>query len=168
MRSSRAPHSDRFGSATTIVDVLEFHEIVLRRLRADGQRYTSGRRCIMDTLADAGQPLTIPMILARAPSLAQSSVYRNLAALEQAGLVSKISLGDEHAHYELGEVLTDHHHHHLVCRACGRVSDVDLPDAAEQALDRAVHDIAERMSFVVESHRFDLVGVCGDCAAGVG
>ena len=146
----------------------EFHEIVLQRLRADGQRYTSGRRRIMHTLAEAGRPLTIPMILAREPALAQSSVYRNLAVLEQVGLVSRISLGDEHAHYELGEALTDHHHHHLVCRACGRVSDVDLPDAAERGLDRAVHDIAERLSFVVESHRFDLVGVCGDCAASVG
>lgn len=148
--------------------MLDFHETVLQRLRADGQRYTSGRRRIMHTLAEAGRPLTIPMILAREPALAQSSVYRNLAVLEQVGLVSRISLGDEHAHYELGEVLTDHHHHHLVCRACGRVSDVDLPDDAELALDRAVHDIAERLSFVVESHRFDLVGVCGDCAAVAG
>jgi Fe2+ or Zn2+ uptake regulation protein len=55
-----------------------------------------------------------------------------------------------------------------VCRACGRVSDVDLPDAAERALDRAVHDIAARLAFTVESHRFDLVGVCGDCAAAAG
>jgi Fe2+ or Zn2+ uptake regulation protein len=148
--------------------VLEFDEIALRRLRDDGQRYTSGRRRIVLTLAEAGRPLTIPMILAREPALAQSSVYRNLAVLEHAGLVSKISLGDEHAHYELGEALTDHHHHHLVCRACGRVSDVDLPDAAERALDRAVHDIAARLAFTVESHRFDLVGVCGDCAAAAG
>lgn len=148
--------------------MLEFDEIALRCLRADGQRYTSGRRRIVHTLAEAGRPLTIPMILQHEPTLAQSSVYRNLAVLEQAGLVSKIALGDEHAHYELGEALTEHHHHHLVCRTCGRVSDVDLPDSAERALDRAVHEIAERLAFVVESHRFDLVGVCGDCVAEAG
>ena len=119
----------------------------------------------MRALADAGQPLTIPMILGRDPALAQSSVYRNLGVLEHAGLVSRISLGDDHAHYELGEVLTEHHHHHLVCRCCGRVSDVTLPDAAEDALDRALRELADRIAFVVEEHRLDLVGRCGDCSA---
>lgn len=119
----------------------------------------------MHTLADAGQPLTIPMILGRDPALAQSSVYRNLGVLEHAGLVSRIALGDDHAHYELGEVLTEHHHHHLVCRRCGKVSDVTLPDVVERTLERAMRDIADHRAFVVEEHRLDLVGHCSDCDA---
>lgn len=118
----------------------------------------------MHALAAAGEPLTIPMILRHDAELAQSSVYRNLGVLEQAGLVSRISLGDEHAHYELGEVLTEHHHHHLVCRRCGRVSDVTLPDSAEHAIELALRELAQRISFAVEEHRLDLVGVCADCS----
>ena len=118
--------------------VPEIDQIALTRLRADGQRLTTGRQLILKALADVDEPVTIPALLKRQPGLAQSSVYRNLAVLEQAGLVSRIAMGDEHAHFELAEELTNHHHHHLVCSACGRVRDVTLaptltsPAAARQ------------------------------------
>jgi Fe2+ or Zn2+ uptake regulation protein len=105
------------------------------------------------------------MILQRQPTLAQSSVYRNLAVLEHAGLVSKISMGDEHAHYELGEEITNHHHHHTVCTSCGAVRDVTLSAAAERSLERALQDAAFGQSFELHRHRLDLLGRCDACVA---
>jgi Fur family transcriptional regulator, ferric uptake regulator len=142
------------------------NEIALDRLRLDGQRYTTGRKVVLQTLADIAGPVTIPMILQRQPLLAQSSVYRNLAVLESAGLVTKIAMGDEHAHYELGEALTQHHHHHLVCTRCGRVRDVTLSPAVERALDKALVQAASAASFQLHDHRLDLIGLCSQCAAG--
>lgn len=144
---------------------MEIDDIALERLRDDGQRYTSGRRVLLHALAEAGEPLTIPMILLRRPGLAQSSVYRNLGVLEHAGLVSRIATGDDHAHYELAENLTAHHHHHLVCSDCGRVSDITLPERAERALDGALHQVADAAGFALAYHRLDLVGRCAACAA---
>ena len=64
------------------------HDTAERRLRDAGQRYTSQRRSLVDLLARSGQPLTLPDILRSRRQLKQSSVYRNLADLEQAGVVS--------------------------------------------------------------------------------
>ena len=145
--------------------VTEINDIALLKLRLDGQRLTTGRQLILKTLQEAGAPVTIPMILQRQPKLAQSSVYRNLSVLEHAGLVSKITMGDEHAHYELGEEITHHHHHHLVCSACGKVSDVTLPDSVERSLDKAMAQVSDAAGFQLHNHRLDLVGRCAECAA---
>ena len=145
--------------------VTDIDDIALHRLRKDGQRLTTGRQLILRTLQEASGPVTIPMILQRQPSLAQSSVYRNLAVLEHAGLVSKISMGDEHAHYEFGEEITNHHHHHTVCTSCGSVRDVTLSAASERSLDRALHDAAAGQGFELHHHRLDLLGRCADCVA---
>jgi Fe2+ or Zn2+ uptake regulation protein len=144
--------------------VTDIDDIALHRLRKDGQRFTTGRQLILKTLRDVGAPITIPGILRRQPTLAQSSVYRNLAVLEHAGLVSKISMGDEHAHYELGEEITNNHHHHLVCTSCGTVSDVTLSASAERSLDKALHEAAAGANFELHQHRVDLLGHCANCA----
>ncbi len=145
--------------------VTDIDDIAQHRLRQDGQRLTSGRRAIIETLQRAGRPVTIPDILRMQPSLAQSSVYRNLVVLEHARLVSKISMGDEHAHFELGEEITNHHHHHLVCTGCGRVSDVTLPSAVERDLDSGLRQAALQEQFELHHHRLDLLGLCSACRA---
>ena len=140
------------------------NEIALEKLRNDGQRYTTGRRVVLQTLADVAGPVTIPAILQMQPELAQSSVYRNLAVLESAGLVTKIAMGDEHAHYELAEELTQHHHHHLVCTRCGTVGDVTLSPSVERALDKALAQAASASAFQLHDHRLDLIGFCSACS----
>jgi Fe2+ or Zn2+ uptake regulation protein len=94
--------------------------------------------------------------------LAQSSVYRNLAVLEQAGVVTRVSGVDDRVRYELGEHLTGHHHH-LVCTSCGAVADVRIPDALEQDLERVLTRLAGSAGFAMEHHRLDLIGRCAAC-----
>jgi len=81
----------------------QVHEAVSRQLRAAGQRYTASRRRLVELLANAGSPLSIVEVLGRAPGLPQSSLYRNLATLEQAGVVVRVGTGDDFARYELAE-----------------------------------------------------------------
>ncbi len=131
-------------------------------LRRDDQRYTKGRRALVATLRAEGQPVTIPQILDASDGLAQSSVYRNLVMLEEAGVVTRIVTNDDFARFELAEQFT-HHHHHLICSSCGDVVDFSLDDQAEAGLDEALHDVAEQAGFTVEAHRLDLVGTCADC-----
>ena len=141
----------------------ELHSTVASRLRRDQQRYTAGRRSLVDALADAGRPVTIPELLRDSSGLALSSAYRNLAVLERAGVVHRIVTTDEFARYELAEDLT-RHHHHLICSACGGVTDFEVSDTIEHELESALARVAERTGFTVRNHRLDLVGTCSACS----
>ena len=138
------------------------HDEVRLRLEAKGRRFTSNHRLVIDVLADAGQPLTIPQILPRTPGLAQSSVYRTLTVLEEAEAVSRLAVGSNHAHFELSEHLGEHHHH-LICRSCGSVTDVDLGEPVETAIDVGLRHVADRHAFRVKDHQVDAIGYCADC-----
>jgi Fe2+ or Zn2+ uptake regulation protein len=142
--------------------VSETRETVTRLLRAQGQRLTPAREVIVDVLAAAAGPLTIPEILAARPGLAQSSVYRNLVVLEEAGVVHRMMTRDEFARYELAEDLTEHHHH-LVCSNCGRVEDLPATPAVERSVALAIDEAARAAGFRTQHHRLDLVGLCSNC-----
>lgn len=144
----------------TADDILTLAE---RRLRGVNQRLTAARRALLEVLAASSRPLTIPEILDAGSSLAQSSAYRNLVVLEEAGVVERIVTRDEFARYELTEDLTGHHHH-LVCASCGRVDDLPAGDALERALRAAITQAQRRHGFQVDDHRLDLIGRCADCA----
>ena len=139
------------------------HDDVAALLRAADHRYSTGRRNVVAALHAAAAPVTIPQILELDESLAQSSVYRNLAILEEVGAVSKIVTHDDHARYELAEQLTNHHHHHLICTNCGMVSDFELPEQIEQTLDDALRRTGRTAQFRIDDHRLDLIGVCDTC-----
>jgi Fur family ferric uptake transcriptional regulator len=141
----------------------DLHELATVRLRSLDQRYTRGRRAIVEALATADAPLSIPQLLERDRALAQSSAYRNLAELERAGVVHRIVTADEFSRYELAEDLTEHHHH-LICSHCGDVRDFTVSSALEAELDRALDHIAGEHGFAADHHRLDLVGTCSTCA----
>jgi Fe2+ or Zn2+ uptake regulation protein len=138
----------------------DVHEVAADRLRSLDQRYTRNRRSLVEALAP-GPPMSLPELLAATTALPQSSAYRNLAVLEEAGVVRRI-VGGEFARYELAEDLTEHHHH-LICTECGAVDDFTLPTDVEHALETALVRIARRRRFEPAHHRLDLVGVCERC-----
>ena len=141
----------------------DLHATAAARLRADGQRYTPGRRAIVELLRQVDQPLTIPQLLEQSRGLAQSSAYRNLAVLERAAVVHRIVTTDEFARYELAEDLTEHHHH-LICSACGEVADFTVPGAVEHQLEQVLTKAARRAGFRSTGHRLDVVGTCASCS----
>ena len=143
----------------------DLHQIAALRVVGDRQRYTSMRRQLVDMLSTAEHPITIPDILRLDPDLAQSSVYRNLAVLEQAGVITRVVTHDEWARFELAEDIGGHHHH-LICEECGMVLDVVVPDAVEATLDESLGQLATMNGFELRHHRLDLVGVCTECRMG--
>ena len=140
----------------------DLHHAIGARLRADDQRYTSGRRNLVDVLAAAGRPLTASEILL-AGGLAQSSAYRNLSVLESCGVVHRVSGSDEFARFELAEDLTDHHHHHLICTNCGLVTDFTVSDRLERSLELVMDNVSATTGFAPDHHRLDLLGRCSSC-----
>ncbi len=122
---------------------------------------------MVDALTKLDRPATIPELMATSPGLAASSAYRHMTVLEQAGIVRRIVLGgDDHARFELAEALTDHHHHHLICSRCGAVDDFTVPAKLERAVSDALDEVAANTGFKATDHRFDLIGLCANCANG--
>ncbi len=140
----------------------EIHLQIGSRLARQDHRYTSGRRQLVDVLAQAGQPLTLPDIVGADPDLAQSSAYRNLDVLVRSGVIRRISAGGDHAHFELAEPLLGHHHH-LICISCGAIEDVHLDSELELLVDQSLSDIASQSGFTPIHHSLDLHGHCAAC-----
>jgi len=141
----------------------DLHAEVAGRLRRAGQRYTSKRRALVETVAAASRPLSLPEIMAKRRGRAQSSLYRNLSVLDQARVVRRIVTGEDFARFELAEDLSEHHHH-LVCSNCGSVKDVSLPSNLERRMEGALTAVATSAGFTPAAHRVDVIGLCGDCA----
>lgn len=138
------------------------HRAAVQRLAEAGQQYTANRRAVVAALADAAAPVTLPELLAADDSLAQSSAYRSLSVLIDAGVVRRLVHAGDHAHFELAEQLTEHHHH-LICEQCGSVADVTLPDSVERAMDRSFDAVAVASDFSALHHAVDIYGLCSDC-----
>jgi len=142
---------------------IDVHNTADERLRRDGQRYTSNRRVLIDALRAADRPVTVLELIDGTPGMAQSSAYRNLSVLEDAGVVRRLVTADDTARYELAEDLTGHHHH-LICERCGDVVDIDVPAELEEGVTSFSSSIAQSHGFHIEHHRLDLIGVCPTCS----
>ena len=132
------------------------------RLARDDSRYTPGRRRLVEALVGAGHPVTLNEIASSASDLPVSSTYRNLRVLERSGVVNRISIGGDRAYFELAEPLLSHHHH-LVCIACGAITDIHLDDELEEMIDRRLAEAARRAAFAPLRHMLDLHGHCSRC-----
>ena len=142
----------------------ELHRTAGDRLESDGQRYTSNRRALVEALATADRPVSVIELLELTKGLAQSSAYRNLSVLEEAGVVHRFVTSDDTARYELSEDLTGHHHH-LICSKCGDVVDIDVPASLEEGVGELAASVGAAHGYTIEHHQLDLVGTCGSCSS---
>lgn len=127
-------------------------------------RYTKGRRAVVDMLARASGPMSAAELSdVLQPEVPLSSIYRTLAVLEEAGVVSHHLGSKGLTRFELAEWLTGHHHH-LVCVACGSVADIDIPPSQEESVRSLVSEIAALGSFEATDHALEIEGRCARCA----
>jgi Fur family transcriptional regulator, ferric uptake regulator len=140
------------------------HELVAHRLRQRDQRYTSGRRDLVEFLAARPDPASISDISRGLGDLPRSSAYRHLVDLQSVGVVRRVAAADEFARFELAEDLTEHHHH-LQCTQCGAVIDVTPTPEFEATVAAMVARLAHERGFEPHSHELDVIGRCRDCVS---
>ncbi|MBJ7329722.1 MAG: transcriptional repressor [Solirubrobacteraceae bacterium] len=128
-------------------------------LRERGQRVTPQRLAIARVMEELDRHATAEMVFGevstRMPGVSLPTVYATLDLLEELGLVHRVAT-------EGGTVIFDprvEDHHHLVCRACGAIVDVDAPVGSDALL------AAARASGFVPDHAQVVVrGLCANCA----
>jgi len=128
-----------------------------------GVRFTAARRLVLEALQRARGPRSAAELhrgLRRRVPL--SSLYRTLAALDEAGVLSRFVDATGVTRFELAEPLTGHHHH-LTCVRCGATEDLDLHPEIEDRLAGLATEAAAGSPWGVVGHRLDLEGLCGSC-----
>lgn len=129
-------------------------------LKGAGLRATRPRAAVLGALAQAPHADTatvIERVRRDLPTVSHQAVYDCLAALTGAGLVRRIQPAGSLARYELR---VGDNHHHVVCRSCGAVGDVDCAVGSAPCLTASDHS-----GFVIDQAEVIYWGTCPDCAA---
>ncbi|MEU9298383.1 Fur family transcriptional regulator [Streptomyces sp. NPDC012693] len=98
------------------------------------------------------------MLKHRGDSVGLTTVYRTLQSLADAGEVDALRTSDGETVYR--RCSTGDHHHHLVCRLCGKAVEVEGPMVEQWA-----ETIASEHGFVNVAHTVEIFGTCAECAA---
>jgi Fur family ferric uptake transcriptional regulator len=93
----------------------------------------------------------------RGDSVGLTTVYRTLQSLADAGEIDVLRTGDGESVYRR---CSSGHHHHLVCRLCGKAVEVEGP-----AVEKWADMIADEHGFVDVAHTVEIFGTCADCAS---
>ncbi len=130
------------------------------RLRDRGLRVTRPRIAVLSILARGGH-LRVDEVRRQAiddlGTVSVQAIYDVLSTLAEAELVRRIEPAGSPTQYE---IRVGDNHHHLVCRSCGRVEDVDC--AAGR---RACLHPSDDAGFVVEAAEVTYWGLCPRCQA---
>ncbi len=98
------------------------------------------------------------MLKHKGDSVGLTTVYRTLQSLADAGEVDVLRTADGESVYR--RCSTDDHHHHLVCRGCGKAVEVEGP-----AVEKWAESIAAEHGYVNVAHTVEIFGTCAECAA---
>ena len=126
---------------------------------ASPQRRTRQRAAVQEVLAELHEFRTAQQIhdelRKRGDSIGLTTVYRTLQSLSEAGELDALRNADGETAYRR---CSDGHHHHLVCRSCGRTVEVSGP-----AVERWANAVAAEHGFREVSHDLEIFGTCGSC-----
>jgi Fur family ferric uptake transcriptional regulator len=128
-------------------------------LTRQGYRMTPQRMMIVDAIEHTENHISAEdifrQVVAKYPNVNVSTVYRTLELLEKLGLVTKTEMGVGRIVYH---PLEKGHHHHLICRECGNVVDLD-----ESALTPLKESLQQNYQFTADLRHLGIMGLCAEC-----
>lgn len=127
-------------------------------------RATRQRTAVLALLSEAEDFISAQELHARlraaGESVGLSTVYRTVQALATADDIDVIVTADGEARYRACAPSRIGHHHHLVCRQCGRTVEVRNP-----SLERWAAKVGRENGFSDVSHTLEIFGICSRCAS---
>jgi Fur family transcriptional regulator, ferric uptake regulator len=136
-------------------------EAIIAKIRDRGGRATDARRATIGVLLNTGQVHLsaediVSQVKLQHPEVAESTIYRNLATLEDLGVVEHVHLGHGPSTYHL----TEDSHQHLLCERCGKV--IEVP---EETFAPLANQLAATYGFQIHPRHFAIMGLCRRCQA---
>jgi Fe2+ or Zn2+ uptake regulation protein len=133
------------------------------RLRVADLRVTRPRVAVLEAVFEhphADTETIFDSVRTGLPEVSRQTVYDVLAALTAAGLVRRIQPSGSVARYEsrVGD-----NHHHVVCRACGVIADVDCAVGEVPCLTPSAEE-GVLQGFAIDEAEVIYWGVCSDCS----
>lgn len=128
------------------------------------QRVTKQRLAVsaaLDGLADFVSTQELHRVLQEGDArVSLATTYRILASMAEEGLVDTLRNGEGEAVYRRCEATS--HHHHLLCRQCGKTVEIEAP-----AVENWAAKIAKENGFTQVQHTVEIFGLCPECSAKV-
>lgn len=129
-------------------------------LSKQGYRLTPQRMMILSAIESSDDHISAEeiyaQIVAKYPNVNVSTVYRTLELLKRLGLVTETNLGEGRVRYHSAE---KGHHHHLVCRECGAIIDLD-----ESLLASLKTALLREYKFSADLRHLAIFGYCVNCS----
>ena len=129
-------------------------------LREHGLRVTRPRLAVLEVLAEGGHlevEDVATRVRGRLDSISTQAIYDILGALSRAGLARRIEPAGSPARFE---ARVGDNHHHIVCRGCGAIADVDCAVGERPCLSPG-----DAQGFVLDEAEVTFWGLCPDCQA---
>lgn len=135
-------------------------ELIEKKLKDSGYKLTNQRKAIIEVLVEhKDQFISAEEIYIKSrekqPDTNFSTIYRNLAIFENIGIIHNTRIGDDASVYEIMDM--DTHHHHIICKGCGKTEVIDFCPLDEMLAGLKTKD------FTLTDHKFELYGYCKEC-----
>lgn len=139
----------------------EEQEIFLRHIQKAGLKRTAQRDLILEVFLRTEEHLSSEdlynLVKKEDSAIGQTTVYRTLKLLTEAGLAREVRFGDGRTHYEHN--YKHEHHDHIICVDCGKIIEF-----FSQQLETLQDDIVAKHGFEMTSHSLRIWGYCKDCS----
>ena len=140
--------------------ISEEQEVFLKHIQKKGLKRTAQRDLILNVFLRTEEHLSnedlYNLVKREDPTVGQTTVYRTLKLLTEAGLAREVRFGDGRAHYEHN--YKHQHHDHMICSECGKV--IEFYSAELEAIQDAT---AAKHKFEITQHLLRIIGICSEC-----
>ncbi|MGY5317683.1 Fur family transcriptional regulator [Neomicrococcus lactis] len=131
-------------------------------LRGAPVRNTRQRRSIEAALGEVPDFMSAQELFVwlqnRGDKVSLATVYRVLQSMADEGSVDVVRSNDGESVFR--RCAMDEHHHHLLCRNCGKTVEIEAPHVEEWAA-----SIAAKYGFTQATHVVEISGLCAECSA---
>jgi Fur family ferric uptake transcriptional regulator len=132
---------------------------IATQLHTQGYRLTPQRLSILGAIRGAGDHVTPEQVYETVhqhnPAISRATIYRTLDFLCEMRLVVAMQWGGQR-YYEIAGELP---HHHLICRTCGGIEEID-----SSLIDQLIEATAKKHHFTIDMDHIALFGQCQQCA----
>jgi Fur family transcriptional regulator, ferric uptake regulator len=132
------------------------------RLKKNGHRVTPKVRAVIELFVECGtvlDPFEVQAKLQkRFRGIGLPTIYRILESLADCGILLPATNEDRHLRYFICRDIEAEHHHHFICRQCGKVAEVNLC-----LMEEVTKFVKRRLKAKVENHFLQIEGLCARC-----